>query len=154
MEILLKSVIQSIPTYVMSCFELPVVTFEQMWKAIANQWWGVADGKRKMHWRSWEWLSSPKDMGGLGFRDLSIFNQAMLGKQCWRLLSEPTSLCARVLKGRYFPTCEFWDAPCPRSASYTWQSILHGLELVKKESDGVWEMVLRSRSRRTIGFLG
>ena len=56
-EILLKSVIQAIPTYVMSCFELPVATCEQMRKAIANHWWGFADGKRKMHWRSWKWLT-------------------------------------------------------------------------------------------------
>jgi hypothetical protein len=90
----------------------------------------VEDGKKKMHWRSWEWLSSPKALGGMRFRDLSLFNQAMLGKQGWRLLTNPTSLCARVLKGRYFPNSDFWHAPKPRSSSYTWRSILFGRDLL------------------------
>lgn len=89
-------------------------------------------GKRKTHWRSWEWLSTPKYLGGLGFRDMQIFNQAMLGKQCWKLLTEPTSLCARVLQGRYFPNGDFWSTACPRSASYTWRSIIHGRDMLKR----------------------
>lgn len=77
-----------------------------------------------------EWLSTPKALGGMGFRDLALFNQAMLAKQGWRLLTEPNSLCARVLKGRYFPGTDFWHATKPRSSSYTWHSILHGRELL------------------------
>jgi hypothetical protein len=131
-EIMLKTVIQAIPTYVMSCFLLPVATCEEMRKIIADFWWRFKDGKRKLHWRSWEWMSSPKNIGGMGFRDMELFNQAMLGRQCWRLLTVPDSLCARVLKGRYFPDGDFWNASCPRSASYTWCSILHGRKLVKR----------------------
>ena len=77
-------------------------------------------------------MSSPKSLGGMGFRDLVLFNLAMLGRQCWRLLTDPSSLCARVLKGWYFPDCDFWDAPIPRSASFTWRSICFGMKLVKK----------------------
>jgi hypothetical protein len=112
-EIFLKSVIQAIPTHVMSCFQLPVSTCVSMRKSIANQWWGVENGKRKLHWRSWEWLSMLKSLGGMGFRDFLLFNEAMMGRQCWRLLTEPTSLCARVLKARYFPNCDLLDAPAP-----------------------------------------
>ena len=102
-EILLKSVAQAMPTYVMSCFQLPIGVCEKMKRPISNFWWGVEDGRRKVHWRSWKWLSSPKYLGGMGFRDLAIFNLALLGKQCWRLLTNANSLCAKVLKGMYYP---------------------------------------------------
>jgi hypothetical protein len=47
-----------------------------------------------------------------------------------RLLTDPTSLCARVLKGRYYPDSDFWHATRPRTSSYTWRSILHGRDLL------------------------
>lgn len=37
-----------------------------------------------------------------GFKDLRNFNPAMLRKQGWRLMEKPDSLCAHVLKGRYY----------------------------------------------------
>lgn len=39
----------------------------------------------------------PKDMGGLGFRDLWVFNKAMLTKTEWRLHDNLTSLWAQVM---------------------------------------------------------
>ena len=98
----------------MSCFQIPMGVCNKLKKPICNFWWGMENGKKKVHWRSWDWLSSPKYLGGMGFRDMAMFNQAMLGKQGWRLLTEPQSLCARVMKGRYFPNGDFWSARCPR----------------------------------------
>lgn len=118
----------------MSCFQIPVSNCEDMRQAIVNHWWGIEEGWKKMHWRSWNWLSTPKDLGGLGFRDMVLFNQAMLAGQGWRLLTDPSSLCARVLKGRYYPDCSFWAAQRPRSSSYTWRSILFGRELLQAGS--------------------
>jgi hypothetical protein len=76
-ETLLKAVIQAIPTFVMSCFQLPVATCDRIKSIIANRWWGLEDGKRKMHWRSWDWLSTPKALGVWVFVTL-----ASLIKQC------------------------------------------------------------------------
>ena len=60
-----------------------------------------------MHWRRWQELTLPKRIGGMGFRDVKHFNIAMLGKQGWRLMTAPNTLCARVLKGKYFRNDDF-----------------------------------------------
>ena len=67
----------------------------------------------------------------MGFRDLQSFNLAMLAKQIWRLLCELDSLCARVLKAWYYPDGKLLKARMKGGSSYTWQSLLAGLECFK-----------------------
>lgn len=75
---------------------------------IARFWWANQDKDSGMHWKFWHVLSKSMMEGGLGFRDLSDFNLALLGKQWRRLIQNPNSLWARVLKACYFPEVDFW----------------------------------------------
>jgi hypothetical protein len=102
-ETLLKSVIQAKSTYSMSCFELSKGSCKKLVSLMARFWWSGNLDKRSLHWTTWEKLAIPKGSGGMGFRDMHAFNLALLGKQGWRLLTSPNSLCAQVLKGRYYP---------------------------------------------------
>jgi hypothetical protein len=102
------------------------------WLGIPNFYWGAKDGKRKNHWRSWEKLQRPKLQGGLGFQDFRMFNQALLARKAWRLLTNPDSLCARVLKAKYYPNGRLEDTVFSGNASSTWTAIAYGLELLKK----------------------
>lgn len=80
-ETLIKSVVQAIPTYVMSVFKLPLTMCDDLMKHIRAFWWGADKGRRKVQWIPWETLIMPKSHGGLGFKDLRIFNQALLAHQ-------------------------------------------------------------------------
>jgi hypothetical protein len=130
-EILLKSVAQAIPTYSMSCFLLPADTYKKMRQAIANYWWGSSADNRHIHWLRWERLTQPKTQGGMGFRDLKLFNLAMLGKQGWRLMVQLESLCARVLKGRYYHDSDFLDCSRRKKSSHTWRAVPAGRDVLK-----------------------
>lgn len=99
---------------------------------LAAFWWGAEPHQRKIHWVAWERLCLPKDQGGLGFRDLEAFNQAMLAKQAWKVLSQPDSMLVRFLKSRYILDGEFLSAPLGLRPSYAWRSLLHGRELLTK----------------------
>jgi hypothetical protein len=131
-ETLIKSIAESIPTYIMSVFKLPMALCDDLNRMIRNYWWGSKKGKRKTHWKSWDAITHPKRQGGLGFKDFRLFNQALLARQAWRLLTKPESLYATVLKARYYPNGRLEDTVFAGNASSTWQAIQYGLELIKK----------------------
>ncbi|KAL5797117.1 hypothetical protein ACOSQ2_001937 [Xanthoceras sorbifolium] len=108
----------------MSCFKLPLSIGLEVQKMCANFWWGSGQDKRKMHWFSWKRLCQPKVEGGMGFRDFQAFNQAMLAKQGWRILNDPSSLLSRVLKAKYFPNTNFLKSSLGWKPSFIWRSIL------------------------------
>jgi hypothetical protein len=79
---------------------------------------------------SWETMGFSKAMGGLGFRDLTFFNKALLTKQGWRLVQNPKSLTARILKAKYYPNSSFIDASLGTRPSFAWRSILSAKDLL------------------------
>lgn len=130
-EILIKAVAQAIPTFAMGCFELTKDLCDQISKMIAKYWWSNQEKDNKMHWLSWNKLTLPKNMGGLGFRDIYIFNLAMLAKQGWRLIQDPDSLCSRVRRAKYFPLGDCFRPKQTSNVSYTWRSIQKGLRVLQ-----------------------
>ena len=68
--------------------------------------------------------------GGLGFRDMEIFNLALLARQAWRTLTDSNSLSARILKAVYFPHCSLLQAELGSHPSQIWQAILDGHDIL------------------------
>ena len=129
-EVLIKAVIQAIPTYSMGCFKIPLGLCHEIETMIKKFWWGQRGEKRKIHWLKWEELTKSKLEGGMGFRDIAMFNDSLLAKQAWRILKILDSLLHKVFKARFFPNCTFMEAKHSSSGSHVWNSILHGREVL------------------------
>jgi len=67
----------------------------------------------------------------MGFKDLSAFNLAMLGKQGWKFITEPDSLVARIFKARYFPSGSYLTTTVGHNHSYVWRNIMHARFIVR-----------------------
>ena len=132
-EVLLKTVVQALPSYVMSVFFILSLLCAALERMMNSFYWGKhGSGRRSINWMAWDKLCVHKHGGGMGFRKLHEFNIAMLGKQGWRLLTEPNSLMSKVLKARYFPRGTYVDAQIGPNPSYVWRSVLAAQELIRK----------------------
>ncbi|XP_022558258.1 uncharacterized protein LOC111206163 [Brassica napus] len=129
-EVLIKSILLALPTYVMSTFLLPLEICENLANAIAQFWWSSNPPKRGIHWAKWEKVCLPREEGGIGFRMIHEFNLALLAKQLWRLVQFPDSLVARVLRGRYYRLSSPLRANAVTSPSYVWTSIYAARKLL------------------------
>lgn len=70
--------------------------------------------------------------GGLGFREIENFNDALLAKHTWRLLKDPSSLLGQALLNKYCREGNLLDCYAPNSASHGWRGILAGRDIIMK----------------------
>ncbi|KAL9840112.1 hypothetical protein AtNW77_Chr2g0224721 [Arabidopsis thaliana] len=107
---MLKSVLDAMPTYTMSCFKLPGSLCKRIQSALTRFWWDSSTEKKKMCWIAWSRMVNSKTDGGLGFKDIHKFNDALLTKLSWRIITKPTCLLAKVMLGKYCQSSSFWTA--------------------------------------------
>lgn len=86
----------------------------------------------RIHWRNGKALCELKCLGGLGFKDMETFNDALLGRQAWRLMKGENTLLGKVMKAKYYRHCSFLDAPLGYSPSYSWKGVWSAKALVRE----------------------
>jgi ribonuclease HI len=122
-EIMIKSVLQAIPSYVMSVYVIPDSITKDIERMLNSFWWGGGAHNKGIRWLAWDRMTLPKAKGGLGFRDLHTFNLSMIAKQGWNIMTKPHTLVARLYKARYFANSTLFDSNIGHNPSYAWRGI-------------------------------
>ncbi|PNX71244.1 ribonuclease H, partial [Trifolium pratense] len=122
-EVMIKSVLQAIPSYVMSVYLLPDGVIKDIERMMNSFWWGGGANNKGIRWLAWDRMTIPKDQGGMGFRDLHSFNLAMIAKQGWNIMTKPHTILAKLYKARYFPNSSLFESKLGHNPSYAWRGI-------------------------------
>lgn len=137
-QVLIKFVITFIPTFSMSMFALPKTWCSEIKGLITNFWWGVSNERKKIYWRRWGTLTRSKAVGGLGIQEWQTLIVALLTKMANCIVSEPDTLCVRVIKGKYCMNEDFLTATKGCHTSWWWSSLLMGRDVIKR--DKLWQI--------------
>ena len=98
---LAKSVLTSIPIYIMQSTLLPVGVCNNIDKLVWSFIWGHMGTSRGIHLLNWDMITLDKAQGGLRIRCMRKLNLVMLAKLGWRFYFDQDSLWVRVLDGKY-----------------------------------------------------
>ena len=98
---LIKSVLTSIPIYFLYFFRIPKKVNDKLVCLQCRFLWGGGSDTNKIGWIKWDTVCLPKEKGGLGIKDISTFNMAMLGKWRWNLFHDEVQLWAKILVSKY-----------------------------------------------------
>ncbi|XP_060202956.1 uncharacterized protein LOC132631398 [Lycium barbarum] len=98
--ILIKHVLQAIPTHILAAMSPPKGTIKLMEKYFNRFFWGSSSEKTKHHWVSWDNMSYPTDEGGVGSRRMQDVCKTLAMKRWWNFRTGD-SLWANFLKAKY-----------------------------------------------------
>ncbi|WMV59186.1 hypothetical protein MTR67_052571 [Solanum verrucosum] len=98
---LINSVLDSMPSYMMSLFPIPDGVIDRLDALRRNFLWEGNSETKKFHLVKWAALIGNKQVGGLEVRNLKTQNQCLLMKWLWRLASNEQALWKEVIQAKY-----------------------------------------------------
>lgn len=83
----------------LSIFLIPISIANKLDAMLARFFWKNS-AQQGIHWKKQEIIQQPRGQGGLGIRNVSIFNKALLMKKVWRIVHDPQLLVSKVFRSR------------------------------------------------------
>jgi hypothetical protein len=133
---LIKSTLSNLPTYLLSLFPIPISVANRIEKLYRDFLWGGLGDDFKYHLVSWSMVCIPTREGGLGIRNLRLFNKALLGKWLWRYEHEKEALWRSVVDAKFGSLQAGWCSLDP-PGSYgvgLWKFIRKGWSLFRRHT--------------------
>ncbi|XP_026458643.1 uncharacterized protein LOC113359183 [Papaver somniferum] len=130
---MIKTVTNTIPTYTMRCLQIHVEVVNNINALQRDFWWGF-DEKKGTYSISWKYLKRHKDIGGQGFRDLRILNQALLIRAAWRICTNSDALWVKCMSAKYFPYTSMLHASKKNVCSWAWKGVQKNIEFIKQHN--------------------
>ncbi|KAL8137624.1 LOW QUALITY PROTEIN: hypothetical protein V2J09_003625, partial [Rumex salicifolius] len=147
-DYLAKSVLSSLLVYYMAAMSLPRSTCEEANQIVKPFIWGSSPSGRRMHLVNWGEVCKEKKVGGLGVKNMTHLNNALLGKLSWRFLNQINSLWLRSFVKSMFGPRSLTRPTLPTSGKVL---IRKSRMLLLREPSGLWGMVAVSVSGWPLG---
>ncbi|GAV71321.1 hypothetical protein CFOL_v3_14815 [Cephalotus follicularis] len=85
---LIKSTLSSMQVFWCNTFMLPVSVIKECERTLRRFLWGGSGSSVKQSLVKWDKVCTPCQEGGLGIKNMKIWNKALLLKQVWNLLTD------------------------------------------------------------------
>ncbi|KAJ9557121.1 hypothetical protein OSB04_011735 [Centaurea solstitialis] len=116
---LVISVLQSLQLYWMAIFVFPSSVIHELEVVLRSFLWAQGDAVQGKCRIAWNVVCQPRECGGLGFKDLTTWNRALIAKNLWDIISVRPTLWVSWVRNLLNPA-NFWIV----RKSNTWSWVL------------------------------
>ncbi|GFP82681.1 putative ribonuclease h protein at1g65750 [Phtheirospermum japonicum] len=116
---LIRSVLQGVECFCLSIFPLPAGVIDRITKLCRNFLWNSKNAPV-----AWDDVCLPKAEGGLGFRGIKAWNEALLTKALWNIHNKKDTLWVRWVHNIYLKNCTLWQWTMSREDSPSLKCLL------------------------------
>lgn len=138
---LIKSVLDSLPTYYFSLFKAPMKVINILERLMRRFLWGGSDEVKKISWVAWDTVTKDIGDGGLGIAKLELNNNALIGKWLWRFLNDQQAMWRRVIVSIHGSSRGWGVAPVYNTISGVWKNCVTFWNNYKVEGVGFNRMI-------------
>ncbi|KAL0340492.1 UNVERIFIED_CONTAM: hypothetical protein Sradi_4566000 [Sesamum radiatum] len=119
----------------MSTFLFPRKTCLKLDAIIQRFWWKaetIENGDQFLALRSWKSICLLKNKGGLGLRNFSDFNKALVSKLAWQIFQKLEKLWCQVIIAKYLRTgTELFSSVQVQEASWIWHDVVKCAKIIQ-----------------------
>ncbi|XP_019435061.1 PREDICTED: uncharacterized protein LOC109341583 [Lupinus angustifolius] len=138
--VLINSILSSIPIYMLSLYKAPKAVIQKIESMQKTFLWGNKRGGKSIAWVSWVNVCKPKNLGGLGDKNFSLFNDSLLVKWTWRRLNDNGSLWGSILNSKYGSDTR---QCAPNLASVWWKDVWRVTNRDGNAGSLFWDLTLK-----------
>ncbi|XP_062108179.1 uncharacterized protein LOC133819045 [Humulus lupulus] len=120
---LIHSILLGLRNYWMSTFILPQSVSKEIEKLCRGFLWGLNGNRSRIHLASWEKVCLPKAFGGLGFKEGTKWNQAILTKYIWAITEKRDLLWVKWVHTVYLKGVSFWSYELKLDSIWYWRKL-------------------------------
>ncbi|MFS7899786.1 putative RNA-directed DNA polymerase [Helianthus anomalus] len=121
---LISSVLNSLQVYWSSVFILPTSVSKEIEKLFRGFLWCHGEMKRGKAKVKWKDVCTPMRHGGLGLKLLRTWNQALISKHTWNIISRKDSLWVKWIHAYRLKHGNFWEFESKVETCWGWRKIL------------------------------
>lgn len=129
---LINAILFAIQGFWAGCIFLPNKVIKAVQGVFARYLWTGSLTSRGVYKVSWSDCCYPKDEGGIGIKNLSVWSTAAILFQLWRIINKEDSIWIEWLYKYELKKKGFWTMRIPYKCSWSLRRILHGRTLASR----------------------
>ena len=121
--VLVNSVLFGMFSFWAQVFILPHAVLSKVSQLCRNFLWGGDAEYKKTPLIAWDTACTPRKLGGLGIKNLNLWNNACIAKLVWAVAKKKDLLWIQWVHGRYIRGMDWWMYTPKGDASWYWKKI-------------------------------